>query len=123
MLVAWGSFVIPMSARIVACIGTVSSAFVESLPPSPAQPLRDALRARRVQARIADAEFIRDYPDSPERREEAERHVRDAMYECTLGHITDDERARILHILAFAVPPLPDFLAKSEQAPWSADTP
>lgn len=83
-------------------------------PQQPETPLHRQLRDRRVVAHIADAEFIRDYPDCPERIEEAERHVRNAMFEFTVGRITDNERKAILQILAFAVPPLPEFLAKSE---------
>jgi hypothetical protein len=87
---------------------------------SPNQPrpandsLREILRARSAHAQIADAELIRDYHVGPERLAEAERFGREAMLEFTLGRITDDERARIFDILAFAVPPLPACLANPD---------
>lgn len=84
------------------------------------KPLRRLLHERRVQARAADAEFIRGYPACLERTAEAERFVRDTMLAFTLGTITDDERRRILEILSFAVPPLPEYLANPEPPPWTA---
>ena len=67
--------------------------------------------------------MIRDYHDGPERMDEAQRFVREAMLEFTLGKITDDARARILDILAFAVPPLPECLANPDPPLWIAGTP
>lgn len=89
----------------------------------PAGPLRSLLRDRQVQERVATAELIRDYPDCPERTTEAERHVRQVMLAFTMGEITDQERAKIIEILAFAVPPLPEYLATPDPPPWIAEKP
>ncbi|MEX1096283.1 MAG: hypothetical protein WED34_09555 [Planctomycetales bacterium] len=45
------------------------------------------------------------------------------MLAFTLGAITAEERALILEILAFAVPPLPESLADPDRPPWPADSP
>ncbi len=94
----------------------VSSIIVESPSPQPPtiSPLRSLLRDRHAQHFLADAELIRDYPDGPDRTAEAERHVRQAMLDFTLGAITDEERGKIFDILSFAIPPLPEYLAKRE---------
>lgn len=95
--------------------------------PNQPQPADDSLRRllheHHVQARVDAAELIRDYPDCPERTAEAEQHVRQIMLEYTVGSITDEERTRILEILAFAVPPLPAYLANPEPPPWIAGAP
>ena len=97
----------------------VSSFIVES--PTPQQPtsspLRSLLRDRHVQHFLAAAEFIRDYPDCPDRTAEAERYVRQAMLDFAVGAISDDERRGILEILAFAIPPLPAYLANPDPTP------
>ncbi len=87
------------------------------------ESLRGLLHGRHVQARLDDAELIRNYQDSPERTAEAERFVRATTLEFTLGNITDEERCKILEILAFAVPPLPAYLATPDLPPWTAETP
>ena len=81
----------------VVTICRVSFLNVESPnPQSPeSSPLRSLLRDRHVQHFLADAEFIRDYLDGPDRTAEAERHVRQAMLEFTVGTITDEERGKI----------------------------
>lgn len=84
------------------------------------KPLRRLLEERRVQTRVADAEFIRGFPDCPERMAEAERYIRETMISFTLGAIKHEERTRILEILSFAVPPLPANLARPDPPPWSA---
>jgi hypothetical protein len=95
--------------------------------PNQPRPANDSLggllHERHVQARISTAELIRDYSDCPERTAEAERFVREAMLEFTLGRITDDERTKILDILAFAVPPLPAYLASPDPPLWIAEAP
>lgn len=87
-----------------------------SQPPPESSSLRSRLRERRVLGLLADAEFIRDHPDSPERTAEAERFVRETMLQFTMGAITDEERARIHELLAFAIPPLPEYLAHGDSA-------
>ena len=92
--------------------------------PRPAnESLRGLLHQRHAQARVDAAELIRDFPDCPERTAEAERFVREAMLEFTLGTITDEERRKILEILNFAVPLLPSYLANPDPAPWAAESP
>jgi hypothetical protein len=77
--------------------------------PPPASPLRVSLRERRARALLADAEFIRDHPDFPERDQEGQRHIREAMHEHTVGRITLLERDHILRILSFtSVRQVPD---------------
>lgn len=66
------------------------------------EPLRETLRRRRTNAFIADAELIRDAPDSEERQDEARRTIRNAMLLFALRKITRAERDRILDILSFA---------------------
>lgn len=66
-------------------------------------PLAETLRRRRFAATESDAAFVRDHPDSPERLAEAERLVREAMYDHALGRLTAAERDRILTLLSFAV--------------------
>ncbi len=92
-------------------------------PPAATSPLRALLRERRVQAYVANAECIRDYPDCPERTVEAERLIREIMVELSVGTVTDEERGKIFDILSFAVPPLPAYLANPDPAPWSAEAP
>ena len=87
-------------------------------PPSPSA-LRLALRERRARVLLADAAFIRDYPDCAERDQEGKRHIREAMHEHTVGRITLQERDQILHILSFTtILQVP--LASDDRAPPSA---
>jgi len=84
-------------------------------PHSPkSSPLRSLLRDRHVQHFLADAEFIRDFPDGPERRAEAERYARQVMLDFSVGTITDEERAKLFDILSFAIPPLPGYLTHAD---------
>jgi hypothetical protein len=39
------------------------------------------------------------------------------MLDFAVGAISDEERSRILEILAFAIPPLPAYLASPDPAP------
>lgn len=87
---------------------------------TPNRPLRALIHDRHVQVHVENAEFIRGYPDCPERTEEAEQYVRLVMREFTVGTLTDQERARILAILEFAVPPLPAYLANPDPPPWTS---
>lgn len=89
-------------------------------PETQNRPLRALLHERHVQNHADSAEFIRTYPDCPERAEEAERYVRLVMREFTIGTLTDQERARILAVLAFAIPPLPEYLANPDPPPWTS---
>jgi hypothetical protein len=64
--------------------------------------LAETLRRRRFEAMQGDAEFVRNHPVGHERTAEAERLVREAMYEHALGRLAAAERDRILAILSFA---------------------
>jgi hypothetical protein len=66
--------------------------------------LSDILRRHRVDALADEAIIVRDWPQSPERRHEAEMLIREAMYRCAIGRITHEEESRIFSILAFAMP-------------------
>lgn len=69
--------------------------------PDMPEALRGVLHQRRVAALVADAEFIRDQPDSGDKIEEAKRHIREAMLLYALRRITRAERDRLLAILSF----------------------
>lgn len=85
-------------------------------------PLRSLLRDRHVQHLLADAELLRDHPDCLDRTAEAERLVRQAMLEFAVGAISDDERSKVLQILAFAIPPLPAYLANPDPPAWTGES-
>jgi hypothetical protein len=70
------------------------------MPPS----LAHVLRQRRLEALVAEAQTVRDWPDGPERMEEAQMLIREAMYRCAIDRISQDEESRIFSILAFAMP-------------------
>jgi hypothetical protein len=50
-----------------------------------------------------DARLVRAYPACDERTQQAERLIREAMYQQALGHVTLAERDRIIGTLSFAV--------------------
>lgn len=77
--------------------------------------LTDQLQSRRIEALVADAHFIRDWPDHPERTEQAQRLIRRAILLHTLGRgtkaethinksisISTDELEEVCRILDFA---------------------
>ena len=68
------------------------------------ESLAKVLHDHRVDALIAEAEFIRDWPDSSERIEEATVLIREAMLRCTTGRISHAEESRVFSILSFAMP-------------------
>jgi hypothetical protein len=73
--------------------------------------LAAVLRRHRVNALIAEAEIIRDFPDGDERTCHAETHIREAMYQKVIGNITAEEQRRIFSILHLVMPeyaPSPD---------------
>lgn len=61
--------------------------------------LRETLRRRQVNAMVADAEFLRQQPESDERDELLTIERRRAMYRFALSQITLTERDVILGIL------------------------
>ena len=54
--------------------------------------LADILRKQRAECLISQAEIIRDFPACQQRMKEAQTYVREAMLQCTLGCITDEEK-------------------------------
>jgi hypothetical protein len=62
------------------------------------------LRHRREEHLVADAQFVRDHPDSTERLDYARRIIRDAMLQCVLGSISQEAETRVLTVLSFAMP-------------------
>jgi hypothetical protein len=68
-----------------------------------------ATLAERLQTLHSDhliraAETIRDWPHAAERMEQAIRHIREAMYFCTLGRISQAEESHVFSVLSFAMP-------------------
>ncbi|HZZ26994.1 MAG TPA: hypothetical protein VFE46_03215 [Pirellulales bacterium] len=66
--------------------------------------LSSRLHALRVDHLLRAAETIRDWPQPTERMEHAIRHIREAMYFCTVSKITHAEESLVYSILAFAMP-------------------
>jgi hypothetical protein len=93
----------------------------------PPQSLSQALRAQHETALVRQAETIRDWPIPRERREQAEIHVRLALWERGMGRISDETQYCVYSILSFVMPddaaytdePMP--LAELDQeAAWEA---
>jgi hypothetical protein len=70
----------------------------------PPESLTQVLQAQHERAMIRQAETIRDWPIARERQEQAEIHVRSALWERGLGRISDDTQYRVYSILCFAMP-------------------
>ena len=66
--------------------------------------LSATLREMRATSLVRQAETIRDYPAGPERIVEAETYIREAMLQCILGNITQEDKYRVFSILHFAMP-------------------
>lgn len=93
----------------------------------PAQTLQQALKAQHESAMIRQAEIIRDWSLQRERHEQAEIHVRQALWERGLGRISDDTLYRVYSILVFVMPNVAAYwdetvpLAELErEAEWAA---
>jgi hypothetical protein len=69
-----------------------------------AEDLSFRLHALCVDHLLRAAETIRDWPQPTERMDQAIRHIREAMYLCTVGKITQAEESQVYSILAFAMP-------------------
>jgi hypothetical protein len=67
-------------------------------------PLAVCLHSLHMEHLVRSAEAIRDWPRCDERLEQAVRHIRDAMYLCTVGKITQAEESLLFSILSFAMP-------------------
>lgn len=68
------------------------------------ESLAQALQAQHERAMIRQAETIRDWPILRERRDQAEIHVRSALWERGLGRISDETQYHVYSILSFAMP-------------------
>lgn len=77
--------------------------------------LLEMLRHNEAQTFLRNAEFVRSLPDSPEKLDAARRQIHWAMYRAALRQITEDERQRILSILA---PCCPGLLVSDLPAPF-----
>lgn len=66
--------------------------------------LAERLQTMYLDHMVGAAETIRDWPDAAERMEQAIRHVRQAMYLCSIGKLNQTDESRIFSILAFAMP-------------------
>lgn len=69
-----------------------------------AASLAERLHALHVEHLIRAAETIRDWPTNYERLEQAQRHIREAILNCTLGRITLAEESVLFSLLSFAMP-------------------
>lgn len=63
-----------------------------------------AIRQAHEVALIQQAELICDWPQSPERHEQAEIHVRLALWEQGIGRISQTAQHRVYSILSFVMP-------------------
>ena len=70
------------------------------------ETLSTILRHNDVETVLRNARLTLDWPDGEEKRAEAERQIRMAMYRAALGQISNDERDRILDILRPCCPAL-----------------
>lgn len=66
------------------------------------EPLSSSLGRIRTEAKIRQAELIRDHPASEERIDEARKMIRAVLYEFAVGKIEFDDRDEILQMLQFA---------------------
>lgn len=68
------------------------------------ESLAQVLQMQHERAMVRQAETIRDWPIARERQEQAEIHVRSALWERGLGRISDETQYRVYSILCFAMP-------------------
>ena len=61
--------------------------------------LLETMRRRKVDAMIADAEFLSKQEDSEDTQEAVEQHKRNVMYELAIGKITSEERQEVFAAL------------------------
>jgi hypothetical protein len=62
--------------------------------------IHEVMRRRRVNALLADAQFLTSRPDSQERAEAIEREVRRVMVKYALREISEDERQVLFNLLS-----------------------
>lgn len=63
------------------------------------ESLSAIIRRNDVEMTLRNARLTADWPDGDEKRAEAERQLRMAMYRAALGQISGNERDRIVAIL------------------------
>ncbi len=66
--------------------------------------LANALHRHQVEALIAEADLIRDWPEGSDRTDQAIVLIREAMVRCATGRITQADESRVFSILSFAMP-------------------
>jgi hypothetical protein len=81
----------------------------------PDASLAQALRQEHELAIVRQAELIRDWPPEPQRCEQAEIHVRLALWEQGIGRISQAAQRRVYSILSFVMPD--DAAFPEEQTP------
>lgn len=70
----------------------------------PDASLAQALRQEHELALVRQAELRRDWPQEPQRREQAEIHVRLALWEQGIGRISQAAQHRVYTVLSFVMP-------------------
>ena len=70
------------------------------------EDLSAIVRSNEVETLLRNARLTRDWPDSDQKFQEANRLVRIAMYKAALGQVSGEERDRILEILRPCCPEL-----------------
>ena len=83
----------------------------------PLPKLSEALRDQHETTLIRQAETIRDWPRGRERNEQAEIHVRLALWEQGRGRISQAVQSRVYSLLSFVMPA--DAFAENEAVPTS----
>jgi hypothetical protein len=68
--------------------------------------LHETLHGNDIETLLHNARLTRDWPNSDERYDQAQRQVLRAMYQTALGQISHQERNRILEILRPCCPEL-----------------
>jgi len=81
----------------------------------PDASLSQALRQEHELTLVRQAELIRDWPPEPQRCEQAEIHVRLALWEQGIGRISRTAQHRVYSILSFVMPDDAEF--PDEKAP------
>ncbi len=65
------------------------------------------LAVERTASLIRQATIVRDWPDGPERAEQAKSLIRAALVEWAMGRISQETESQLYSILAFAMPDEP----------------
>ncbi|MBS0261570.1 MAG: hypothetical protein JSS02_06390 [Planctomycetes bacterium] len=66
--------------------------------------LQQRIHDRRIEQRLELARMIGDHPVGPDRTTAAEVFIREVMFDFAVGDISENERRKIMEMLAIAVP-------------------